>query len=152
MRGRLVFLSLLFLISAGAGATALPPIIADADNTVPKCVTPAALMQFVAERNARHQPPPKIASRFEGIASRYQSVGQCVARPPQNCVGVRWDYAFFQMLIETNYLTFLRPGGTPASVTADDIILRVSALQFPANRASVSRMSIQACSRTFSMF
>jgi hypothetical protein len=120
MRGRLVFLSLLFLISAGAGATALPPIIADADNTVPKCVTPAALMQFVAERNARHQPPPKIASRFEGIASRYQSVGQCVARPPQNCVGVRWDYAFFQMLIETNYLTFLRPGGTPASVTADD--------------------------------
>lgn len=65
MRGKLLFLPLLFLISAGAGATALPPIIADADNTVPKCVTPAALMQFVAERNARHQPPLKIASRFE---------------------------------------------------------------------------------------
>ena len=38
MRGKPVFLPLLFLISAGAGATALPPIIADADNTVPNAL------------------------------------------------------------------------------------------------------------------
>jgi hypothetical protein len=40
--------------------------------------------------------------------------------PLNGGVGVRWDYAFFQMLIETNYLTFLRPGGASASVTASD--------------------------------
>jgi hypothetical protein len=33
---------------------------------------------------------------------------------------VRWDYAFFQMLIETNYLTFMRPDGTPASLPPQD--------------------------------
>ncbi|HEY6023038.1 MAG TPA: N-acetylmuramoyl-L-alanine amidase, partial [Pseudolabrys sp.] len=33
---------------------------------------------------------------------------------------VRWDYAFFQMLIETNYLTFRRPNGIPASVVPGD--------------------------------
>jgi hypothetical protein len=120
MRGKLAFLSLLFVGAGGASALALPPIIADADNAVPQCVTPAALMQFVADRNGRHQPPLKIDTRFDDIASRYQSVGQCVARPPQKCVGVRWDYAFFQMLIETSYLTFLRPDGAPASVVPSD--------------------------------
>jgi hypothetical protein len=120
MRGKLTLLSFLFLTAAGAGATALPPIIADADNAVPQCVSPVTLMRFVADRNAHHQPPLKIDSRFEDIASVYQTVGQCVARPPQKCVSVRWDYAFFQMLIETNYLTFLRPGGAPASVVPGD--------------------------------
>jgi hypothetical protein len=43
-----------------------------------------------------------------------------VSRPPDKCVAVRWDYAFFQMLIETNYLTFRRPDGTPAGVSASD--------------------------------
>jgi hypothetical protein len=33
---------------------------------------------------------------------------------------VRWDYVFFQMLIETNYLTFRRPDGAPAGVPASD--------------------------------
>jgi len=103
-----------------ACASELPPIIVSADNTVPQCITPAALMKFVAERNAQQQPPAEIDSRFSGIASLYQTVGQCVARPPQQCVGVRWDYAFFQMLIETNYLTFHRPDGTPASVVPGD--------------------------------
>src|SRR5215470_6790951 len=120
MWGKPAFLSFLFLGAAAAGATPLPPIVADADNSVPQCVTPVALMRFVADRNAQHQPPLKIDSRFEDIASVYQSIGQCVARPPQKCVSVRWDYAFFQMLIETNYLTFLRPSGAPASVVPSD--------------------------------
>jgi hypothetical protein len=77
-------------------------------------------MQFVSERNARQQPPCKIETRFEGVAALYRSLDECVARPPQQCVGVRWDYAFFQMLIETNYLTFLRPDGAPASVLPAD--------------------------------
>ena len=33
---------------------------------------------------------------------------------------MRWDYAFFQMLIETNYLTFRRPNGVPAAVVPAD--------------------------------
>jgi len=77
-------------------------------------------MDFVATRNARHQPPRTIDPRFANLATLYQSVGQCVARPPEQCVAVRWDYAFFQMLIETNYLTFRRPDGAPAGVPASD--------------------------------
>jgi hypothetical protein len=107
-------------ISSGAEAASLPRILASADNQVPKCVTPASLMEFVGERNAHHQPPRAIDPRFTSIASLYQRIGQCVARPPEKCVGVRWDYAFFQMLLETNYLTFRRPDGVPASVQPQD--------------------------------
>jgi hypothetical protein len=120
MRAGLTSILLLILVAGRASAAALPPIIATADNAVPPCVTPAGLMHFVTERNASLQPPRHIEPRFSNIASLYQSVGQCVARPPQQCVGVRWDYAFFQMLIETNYLTFLRPNGVAASVTPSD--------------------------------
>jgi hypothetical protein len=119
MRAGLPFL-LFVLIVGRADAATLPPIIATTDNVVPACVTPARLMQFVTDRNALQQPPRQIETRFSNIAVLYQSVGKCVARPPQQCVGVRWDYVFFQMLIETNYLTFLRPNGVAASVTPDD--------------------------------
>jgi hypothetical protein len=61
-----------------------------------------------------------VEPRFANLASLYQHIGQCVARPPEKCVGVRWDYAFFQMLIETNYLTFHRPDGAPGGVPARD--------------------------------
>ena len=77
-------------------------------------------MKFVAERNASHRPARTIDPRFANVAALYQNIGQCVARAPEKCVAVRWDYAFFQMLIETNYLTFRRPDGVPASVTAHD--------------------------------
>ena len=77
-------------------------------------------MDFVAERNAQHQPPRAIDQRFANLAALYQRIGQCVARPPEQCVAVRWDYAFFQMLIETNYLTFRRPDGVPASLPPQD--------------------------------
>src|SRR5262245_7912612 len=120
IRARMLLPALLLLAGACAQAGELPPIIATADNAVPSCVKPEALMQFVSERNARQQPPRKIESRFESIAALYRSLGECVVRPPQQCVGVRWDYAFFQMLIETNYLTFLRPDGAPASVLPAD--------------------------------
>ena len=115
----LLALALLLLPSAGYAA-ALPRILASADNPVPKCVAPAALMDFVAERNAQRTPPSAIDQRFANLAALYQRIGQCVARPPEQCVAVRWDYAFFQMLIETNYLTFRRPDGMPAGVPASD--------------------------------
>ena len=110
----------LLLLPGAASAAALPRIIAGADNSVPQCVRPAALMDFVAERNARHSPPRAIEPRFSNLATLYQRFGQCVARPPDKCVAVRWDYAFFQMLIETNYLTFRRPNGVPAAVVPAD--------------------------------
>ena len=116
-----LLLMLVLLIAAGdVLAGALPPILAAADNPVPACVAPDTLMQFVAARNAARQPPREIDARFSNLAAIYQRIGQCVARPPEPCVGVRWDYAFFQMLIETNYLTFMRPDGTPASLPPQD--------------------------------
>ena len=115
-------LALLFalLLPAGALAGSLPPIIASAGNEVPACVAPDALMDFVAATNAARSAQGVIESRFDNIAQLYQSIGTCVSRPPEKCVAVRWDYAFFQMLIETNYLTFHRPDGAPAGVPASD--------------------------------
>lgn len=106
----------LLILSVPAQADGLPPILAGSGNSVPACVKPAQLMQFVAERNAAQRPPRTIDPRFADIASLYQRIGSCVASAPGKCAGVRWDYAFFQMLIETNYLTFRRPNGVPASV------------------------------------
>jgi hypothetical protein len=115
-----VTLLLVLLLPAGALAASLPAIIASADNPVPKCVQPAALMDFVQATNLRRRTPREIEPRFDTIASLYQRIGQCVSRQPDRCVAVRWDYAFFQMLIETNYLTFRRPDGAPAGVPASD--------------------------------
>jgi hypothetical protein len=119
MISRILLLALLLLPGA-AHAAALPRIVAGADNLVPQCVRPPALMDFVAEHNAARQPPRAVEPRFANLASLYQSIGQCVARPPEKCVAVRWDFAFFQMLIETNFLTFRRPDGVPASVVPQD--------------------------------
>jgi hypothetical protein len=120
MAARLLLLSLLLTPPAAALAGALPPIVASAGNEVSACVAPDALMDFVATTNAARHVPRAIEPRFENIASLYQTIGACVARPPEQCVAVRWDYAFFQMLIETNYLTFRRPDGAPAGVPASD--------------------------------
>jgi len=119
MVARLILL-LSLLLPAQALAASLPPIIASAGNEVPTCVQPDALMEFVKSTNMRRRTPREIAPRFDDIASLYHRIGQCVSRPPEKCVGVRWDYAFFQMLIETNYLTFRRPDGVPAGVPAGD--------------------------------
>jgi hypothetical protein len=120
MTARLLLLFALLLLPRTSDAAALPRIVASADNPVPKCVQPAALMDFVAERNAQRTPPRAIDQRFANLSALYQRIGKCVARPPEQCVAVRWDYAFFQMLIETNYLTFRRPDGVPASVVPQD--------------------------------
>jgi hypothetical protein len=119
MKIRLALL-LALLVPAGALAASLPPIVAGAGNEVPACVAPDTLMDFVAATNSARR-ARAIEPRFDNIAQLYRSIGVCVARPPEKCVAVRWDYAFFQMLIETNYLTFRRPDGAPAGVPASDI-------------------------------
>ncbi len=114
------FLYLTLLLTGATNAAALPPILASADNPVPKCVRPDALMDFVAEHNAQRQPPRTIEPRYSNLAALYQNIGRCVVRAPEKCVAVRWDYAFFQMLIETNFLTFRRPDGASAAVVPGD--------------------------------
>ena len=78
-------------------AGSAPEIRTSAANQVPGCVTPARLMTFLKGRNTNLDP------RFNDIASYYKKHGEKWR--------VRWDYAFFQMAIETNYLTYRRPDG-----------------------------------------
>lgn len=85
-----------------AAAQSLPPIRIAADNAVPSCVTPRRLMAFLTERN------PNLDAKFRNIAEDYRRHGEALR--------VRWDYAFFQMVLETNYLTFRRGDGSRADV------------------------------------
>ena len=83
-------------------AEAAPPIRSSNANPVPKCVTPARLMAFLTERN------PHLDPRYRDIASLYKHFGEAWR--------VRWDYAFFQMAIETNFLKFRRGDGRRGDV------------------------------------
>ena len=77
-------------------AMAAPPAIRlSASNQVPACVTPSRLMAFLATRNKRLNP------NFREIAEWYRYHGESWQ--------VRWDYAFYQMAIETNFLTYRAP-------------------------------------------
>ena len=107
-----LILAVLLAWPGGAIAEALPQILSSPSNSVPGCVTPQRLMNFVMERNRNLDPPKRIDPRFSTIASEYESIGECVQRVNGVCVSIRWDYAFFQMLLETNYLTFT--GGVKA--------------------------------------
>ena len=88
------------LIIAGAGesrpAIAQQPagveIRTTASNRVPACVTPDRLMRHLKTRNA------KLSPRFDEIAALYKQHGDANQ--------VRWDYAFYQMILETNYLAY----------------------------------------------
>jgi hypothetical protein len=72
----------------------LPAIKADRDNRVPDCVTPGRLMAYLKTRN------PSLDPRYEGVATEYMRIGEQL--------GVRWDFAFFQMIIETGGLSYRR--------------------------------------------
>lgn len=76
----------------GGPAAASPEIRLSDRNRVPACVTPEKLMRFLRERN------PELPKRFASIAQHYKTHGEKFR--------VRWDYAFFQMLLETNHLSY----------------------------------------------
>lgn len=78
--------------SVPAFASELPPIKTTDDNAVMSCATPGRLMAYLKANNA------KMPDKFEGIATEYMRHGEALA--------IRWDYAFFQMLVETGYLKF----------------------------------------------
>jgi len=88
---------LIFLGCISIADAAAPRIRTGAGNTVPRCVTPQRLMAFLKTRNSNLDP------RFANIASFYKKYGETW--------NVRWDYAFFQMALETNFLTYRRGDG-----------------------------------------
>lgn len=90
------------LAALPAHAGDLPQIKLSATNTVPACATPGRLAAFVEARN------PKLEPRFAAIAVDYMRHGEDLK--------LRWDYAFFQMLVETGNLSFRRGNGQPGDV------------------------------------
>lgn len=72
--------------------TGTPEIRVSASNTVPTCITPERLMQTLRERN------PHLDAKFLPIAELYRQHGEKLR--------VRWDYAFYQMVHETNALSY----------------------------------------------
>jgi hypothetical protein len=78
--------------SAPLMAAELPGVKLSDSNNVPACVTPGRLTEFLEERN------PSVDSKFATIAADYARIG--------DQLGIRWDVAFFQMLLETGNLKF----------------------------------------------
>jgi hypothetical protein len=94
---RLAIAAMMLSLAAGMAAAAPPKIRTGADNIVPRCVTPKRLMAFLKTRNSNLDP------RFADIAASYKRHGEIWH--------VRWDYAFFQMAVETNFLTYRKGNG-----------------------------------------
>lgn len=95
------------MLACGASTTLageLPAIRANAANHVPACATPERLMAFVGSRN------PKLDARFASVAEAYKSIGERL--------NIRWDYAFYQMMVETGSLAFTGDDGAPSVVRA----------------------------------
>jgi hypothetical protein len=90
------------LVSGGPAASAAPPIRTSGTHPVPACATPERLTAFLKAHNNNLDP------RFRDIAAWYKKHGEAWR--------VRWDYAFFQMAIETNFLSYRRPGGRMGDV------------------------------------
>ena len=94
---------LLALAATPAAAQSLPAVKTTAANKVAACATPGRLMAFVQQRNA------SVDARFADIATQYMRHGEELS--------VRWDYAFFQMLLETGNLSYRRGNGKPGDVS-----------------------------------
>ena len=92
----LAFAMALPLVATGhpAEAADLPLVKLTQSNKVPACATPGRLMGFLKSRNSGYD------SRFDEIAADYMRIGKQLK--------IRWDIAFFQMLVETGNLTFRR--------------------------------------------
>jgi hypothetical protein len=89
----LAFVSAPFHFAAAAG---LPEIKINASNAVRECVTPGRLMEYLKSRN------PDLSPRFDSVATEYMRWGEKL--------GVRWDFAFYQMILETGSLKYRNAG------------------------------------------
>lgn len=81
-----------FAFCHSASAADLPGVKASSDNAVPACATPGRLTAFLEQRNASRD------EKFATIAADYMRIGEELQ--------IRWDIAFFQMLLETGNLSF----------------------------------------------
>jgi hypothetical protein len=77
-----------------ASAATLPEIRTSPRNPMPECATPGRLMEYLRSRN------PDLHPRFDGVATEYMRQGETL--------GVRWDFAFYQMILETGSLSYRR--------------------------------------------
>ena len=87
---------------AEARGPTLPEIRLARGQTVPACVTPSRLMRHVLERT------PNLYPAFRDIARYYKQHGEALR--------IRWDYAFYQMLLETNFLSYKTGSGRRGDV------------------------------------
>jgi len=94
---RTVVMAAAFIATSFGAVAATPLIRTGSGNQVPGCVTPQRLMAFLKTRNSNLDP------RFANIAALYRKHGEAWR--------VRWDYAFFQMALETNFLTYRQGNG-----------------------------------------
>lgn len=78
--------------SSIAVAAELPGIKVSESNPVPDCATPGRLMAYIQAQNG------KIDAKFDGIATEYMRHGEDLK--------IRWDIAFFQMMVETANLAY----------------------------------------------
>lgn len=78
--------------SVSAYAASLPQVKLSDSNQVPACATPGRLTAFLEQRNSA------LPEKFSAIAADYVRIGEELH--------VRWDIAFFQMLLETGNLKF----------------------------------------------
>ena len=79
-------------VALTAHAAGIPEVLVSPSNQPPQCATPGRLMAFVKRRN------PALRQRFEKVAVYYMKHGEAL--------NIRWDFAFYQMLLETASLKF----------------------------------------------
>ncbi|MFT7576080.1 MAG: hypothetical protein ACI9XZ_002465 [Alphaproteobacteria bacterium] len=85
-------LALTVSLSSATVAKTLPTVQFSPSNQPAQCTTPGRLMAFLRERN------PKLRAKYNNISADYMRHGRDL--------GIRWDYAFFQMVVETNSLKY----------------------------------------------
>ncbi len=90
--GASLSLALAAFLALPAVAADLPEVKLSAANKVPQCATPGQLMAYLKSRN------PRVDSRYQDIAALYKQHGEKL--------GIRWDTAFFQMILETGALRY----------------------------------------------
>jgi hypothetical protein len=90
--GASLSITLAALFATSALAAELPEVKISAGNKVPQCVTPDRLTTYLKSRN------PKLDARYEKLAALYKQHGEALH--------LRWDIAFFQMILETGALRY----------------------------------------------
>lgn len=89
-----------------AQAVSTPAIRISASNQMPACVTTERLDLFLSDQIRKRG--YRLSPAHRNIAKWYRKHGETHR--------VRWDYAFFQMALETNFLSFRRGNGKRGDV------------------------------------